>query len=106
MKFSVNLYEDELVLLNDYMKQKNIKTKSDAVRKCIKTAAKLESIEDKLDDMNSKLNRIIYRENIQKKLLEQFYANMEFPIEQDVKADESLKRFYKNNEFYFNKIMD
>ena len=31
---------------------------------------------------------------------------MEFPIEQDVKADESLKRFYKNNEFYFNKIMD
>ena len=66
----------------------------------------MKSRDDLLLDMNSKLNRIIYRENIQKKLLEQFYANMEFPIEQDVKADESLKRFYKNNEFYFNKIMD
>lgn len=31
--------------------------------------------------MDSKLNRIIYRENIQKKLLEQFYANMNFSID-------------------------
>lgn len=106
MKFSVNLYEEELVLLNNYMKQNNLKSKSDAIRKCVKTATKLESIEDKLEDINNKLNRIIYRENIQKKLLEQFYANMEFPIDQDVKTNESLKRFYENNNFYSNKIMD
>lgn len=106
MKFSVNLYEEELVLLTDFMKKKNIKNKSDAVRKCIKEATKLNSIESLLLDMNNKLNRIIYRENIQKKLLEQFYANMEFPVDQDVKTEAGLVRFYQNNNFYLNKIMD
>lgn len=106
MKFSVKLYEEELVLLTDFMKKKNIKNKSDAVRKCIKEAAKLNSIEGLLLDINNKLNRIIYRENIQKKLLEQFYANMEFPVDQDVKTEAGLVRFYQNNNFYLNKIMD
>ena len=50
----------------------------------------MESRNDLLMDINNKLNRIIYRENIQKKLLEQFYANMEFPIDQDVKTEPSL----------------
>ncbi|MGN0973922.1 MAG: hypothetical protein ACI4OT_04200 [Bacilli bacterium] len=106
MKFSVNLYEEELVLLTDFMKKNKIKNKSDAVRKCIKEAAKLNSIEGLLLDINNKLNRIIYRENIQKKLLEQFYANMEFPVDQDVKTEAGLVRFYQNNNFYLNKIMD
>ena len=106
MKFSVNLYEEELVLLTDFMKKNKIKNKSDAVRKCIKEASKLNSIEGLLLDINNKLNRIIYRENIQKKLLEQFYANMEFPVDQDVKTEAGLVRFYQNNNFYLNKIMD
>ena len=32
-----------------------------------------------------------------KKLLEQFYANMEFKKEVDVKTEQGLLRFYKNN---------
>ena len=104
--FSVNLYEDDLVLLNNYMKQKNIKSKSDAIRKCIKEVSKLDTIEGLLLDINNKLNRILYRENIQKKLLEQFYANMQFPVDQDVKTEVGLVRFYENNNFYLNKIMD
>ncbi len=106
MKFSVNLYEDDLVLLNNYMKQKKIKSKSDAIRKCIKEVSKLDTIEGLLLDINNKLNRILYRENIQKKLLEQFYANMQFPVDQDVKTEVGLVRFYENNNFYLNKIMD
>lgn len=106
MKFSVNLYEDDLVLLNNYMKKKNIKSKSDAIRKCIKEVSKLDTIEGLLLDINNKLNRILYRENIQKKLLEQFYANMQFPVDQDVKTEVGLVRFYENNNFYLNKIMD
>ena len=88
------------------MKDNNIKTKAEAVRKCIEFASRKFSMDDMICDIDNKINRLLYRENFKKKLLEQFYANMEFPIEQDVKADESLKRFYKNNEFYFNKIMD
>lgn len=57
-------------------------------------------------DINNKLNRILYRENIQKKLLEQLYANMEFPVDKDVKIESGLVRFYENNNFYSNKIID
>ena len=88
------------------MKQKKIKSKSDAIRKCIKEVSKLDTIEGLLLDINNKLNRILYRENIQKKLLEQFYANMQFPVDQDVKTEVGLVRFYENNNFYLNKIMD
>ena len=106
IKFSVNLYETDDLLLSKFMKQNNIKSKSEAVRKCIKLAVNLESRNDLLLDINNKLNRIIYRENVQKKLLEQFYANMEFPVDQDVKTELGLVRFYENNSFYINKIID
>ncbi len=35
MKFSVVLNEKEELLLSDFMKQNNIKSKSGAIRKCI-----------------------------------------------------------------------
>ena len=105
IKFSVNLYETDDLLLSKFMKQNNIKSKSEAVRKCIQLAVNLESRNDLLLDINNKLNRIIYRENVQKKLLEQFYANMEFPVDQDVKTEPGLVRFYENNNFYIDKIM-
>ena len=106
MKFSVNLYEKEELLLSKFMKKNNIQNKSDAIRQCIEIAVNLESRNNLLLDINNKLNRIIYRENIQKKLLEQFYANMEFKVDQDVKTEEGLNRFYQKNDFYLNKIMD
>lgn len=106
MKFSVLLNEDESILLKNYMKENKIKSKAEAIRKCLKTAVNMESKYDMLKDMDSKLNRIIYRENIQKKLLEQFYANMVFRKNYDVKTDESLNKFYQDNDYYMNKIMD
>ena len=106
MKFSVLLSAKESVLLLDYMKENKIKTKVEAIRKCLKTAISIEAKYDLLKDMDSKLNRIIYRENIQKKLLEQFYANMVFRKNYDVKTDESLNKFYQENNIYSNKIMD
>ncbi len=66
----------------------------------------IEAKYDMLKDIDSKLNRLLYRENIQKKLLEQFYANMQFPIDKDVKTEKGLARFYENNNIYNNKIMD
>lgn len=106
MKFSVALNEKEGVLFLDYMKENKIKTKAEAIRKCLKTAVSIEAKYNMLKDIDSKLNRIIYRENIQKKLLEQFYANMEFPVDKDVNTEKGLQRFYENNNFYSNKIID
>lgn len=106
MKFSVALNEKESILLLDYMKENNIKSKAEVIRKCIRTTVNLESKYDLLLDINNKLNRILYRENIQKKLLEQFYANMKFPVDKDVKTEKWLQRFYENNSFYKSKIMD
>ena len=90
MEFSVKLYEKEALLLSEFMKQNNIKSKAQAIRKCIEIAVNLESRNDLLLDINNKLNRIIYRENIQKKLLEQFFANMVFKKNYDVKGDKTL----------------
>lgn len=106
MKFKIKLDEKQALLLDKFIMKNNCKSKAEAIRKCIELAVWLESRNYLLMDINNKLNRIIYRKNIQKKLLEQFYANMEFRVDQDVKTDESLKRFYQNNSFYLNKIMD
>lgn len=106
MKFSVALNEKESILLLDYMKENKIKSKAEAIRKCIRTAVSIEAKYDMLKDIDSKLNRLLYRENIQKKLLKQFYANMEFPVDKDVKNEKGLQRFYENNNFYSNKIID
>lgn len=106
MEFGIRLTEKEYNLLLNFMKENHIKSKGKAIRKCIELATNSESTNDMLLDMNNKLNRIIYRENIQKKLLEQFYANMEFPVDKDVKTEKGLVRFYQNNNFYTSKIMD
>lgn len=99
MKFSVSLNEKESILLLDYMKENKIKSKAEAIRKCIRENVNLESKEDLLLDINNKLNRIVYRENIQKKLLEQFYANMKFFVDKDVKTEKWLQRFYEKMAF-------
>lgn len=106
MKFSVALNEKESILLLDYMKENEIKTKAEAIRKCLRTAVSVEAKYDMLKDIDSKLNRLLYRESIQKKLLEQFYANMEFPVDKDIKTEKGLQRFYENNNFYKSKIID
>ncbi len=64
MKFIVILNEKENILLLDYMKENNIKSKAEAIRKSLIPAISIELKYDMLKDMDSKLNRIIYRENI------------------------------------------
>lgn len=73
----------------------DLESVAEAIRKCLRNAVSIESKYDMLKDIDSKLNRILYGENIQKKLLEQFYANMEFPVDKDVKTEPGLVRFYE-----------
>lgn len=39
-------------------------------------------------------------------MIEQFYANMEFPIDKYIKIESGLVRFCEKNNFYSNKIME
>ena len=100
MEVSIILHEEEAELLSKYMKDNNIKTKAKAIRKCMEFASRKLSLDDMVCDIDNKINRLLYRENFKKKLLEQFYANMEFKKEIDVKTEQSLLRFYKNNGLY------
>ncbi len=59
-----------------------------------------------LRDMDGKLDRIIYRENIQKKLLKQFLINMVFRKNYDVKENESLTKFYQGMDRYGNNFIN
>ncbi len=54
MKFSVSFNEKESLLLLNYMKENNIKSKAEAIRKCLKTAISIEAKYDMLKDMDSK----------------------------------------------------
>ena len=67
-------------LLNNYMKENNIGLKSVAIKKCIEEATNKEDLRMILIDIDKKINRLLYRENIDKKLLEQLFCNMGFPL--------------------------
>lgn len=57
-------------LLNNYMKENNIDLKSVAIKKCIEEATNKEDLRMILVDIDKKINRLLHRENIDKKLLE------------------------------------
>ena len=84
----------------NYMKENNIDLKSVAIKKCIEEATNKEDLRMILVDIDKKINRLLHRENIDKKLLEQLFCNMGFPINEKIKDDTCLKEFYKINEEY------
>lgn len=91
-------------LLNNYMKENNIALKSVAIKKCIEEATNKDDLRMILTDIDKKINRLLHRENIDKKLLEQLFCNMGFPINEKIKDDICLKEFYKINEEYSGKF--
>lgn len=60
------LHEKEAELLSKYIKYNNIKTKAEAVRKCIDFASRKLSIDNMICDKDNKINRLLYRENFKK----------------------------------------
>ena len=82
-RYTIYLSEDLEKKLNEYMKQNKIKKRSVAIKECL---CKIIQKED--------------RESLSRKLLEQFFANMGFQVNEPTDKDELLKAFYeKNNNF-------
>ena len=100
---SIRLTEDEIEILKIIMRDNNLKSKSSAIKKCIHYYFNDNNKTVPLMDINSKLNRIIYRDTLTKKLLEQFFANMGFQVNENVQNDECLDEFYKkHNKYQYN----
>lgn len=99
-RYTVSISGDLENKLEFYMKQKNITKKTTAIRECVETATNNENILVLFNELDKKLNRVLYRQNMYRKLLEQFFVNMGFSKNQDANEDLLLKEFYDNNNKY------
>lgn len=99
-RYTIDLSGHTESMLFNYMKKNGIKLKSVGIKKCIEEVNNQENLELKIIEIDNKLNRLLYRENLNKKLLEQIFANMVFPINEDINKDECLKEFNEKNKNY------
>lgn len=102
LKLEKNDYE----LLDKIIKKNKYKNKSDAIRECIRRCADKSNFSDHTYEINSKLNRLNHNIFLIRKLQEQFFVNMEFEENLDIKSDKSLKEFLNKNNPYSNSLMD
>lgn len=101
--FRLNAEDKEL--LNKYMINNKIKSKSEAIRKCIRENAQDQHINDLFFDLNNKINRVLHNQYLTKKLLEQLYVNMGFKNNLDTKNNEGLKDFNEKFNSYIEKFL-
>lgn len=59
-----------------------------------------ESSLDMMNDIDSKLNRLLYRETLTKKLLAQFFVNMGFAKNISLETDKCYQEFLIDNDKY------
>lgn len=86
--------------IKEYMKDKGISMKSTAIKQCLKLVLYDSEYKKNIFEINEKLNRILYRQNLNKKLLEQLFVNFGFPENYEVSKDKLLKEVYERNNSY------
>lgn len=93
-RYTIDIDYDLAKKLNDYMKENNIKLRSIAIKRCIEDATSKENFKSALYEFDKKLNRILHRQSLSKKILEQLFSNMGFTENLDSKKDELLNEIY------------
>lgn len=99
-KFTVVMNEDMESRLQKFMDDNRIKKKSAGIKRCILEATNKDDILVFMTELDKKLNRILYRQSMNKKLIEQLYCNHGFPLNEKVSDDILLKQFYQDNNNY------
>ncbi len=102
---SIKFDEIDLKHLDTLMKRFKLKNKSEVIRKCIDLAIYQESSLDMMNDIDSKLNRLLYRETLTKNLLAQFFVNMVFKKNIPLENDRCYQEFLDANNKYRDKFM-
>lgn len=99
-RYTIDLDEELNSKLDDYMKRNKIKLRSVAIKECINKISNQEAIDSIMTELDKKYNRILYRINLNKKLLEQIFVNTGFQINETIDDDKLLKEFYETNNKY------
>lgn len=94
---SIKFDEIDLKHLDTLMKKFKLKNRSLAMYQ--------ESSLDLISDLDSKLNRLLYRETLTKKLLEQFFVNMGFAKNISLDSDRCYQEFLIENDKYRDNFM-
>lgn len=94
-RYTIDIDDELEMKLSKYMKDSNIKLRSKAIKSCILIATDKESDKDYIYSVDKKLNTILYRLSIYKKILEQLFVNMEFSENNDIPNDVLLKQLYE-----------
>lgn len=99
-RYCIYLDENLEKKLDTYMKKNNYAKRSVAIKDCITKVILDEERQSLMFEINDKLNRILYRQNLNKIVQEQMFANFGFPLNYDVKEDKLLKEIYVKNDKY------
>ena len=86
--------------LDMYMAKTGIKKRLAALKDCLMNAMCGSEYEEMIIETSQKLNRLLYRQSMGNKLLEQLFVNMGFPDNEIVENDKLLKRFYESHNRY------
>ena len=86
------------------MNRNKINSRSQAIKNCILKVAEIDDLKNTVSDMDKKLNRMLHRININKKLIEQNFANHGFVVNENVETDPLLNSFYEKNNNYKSRL--
>lgn len=86
------------------MKNNDFKTKSSAIRDCMNKVLITDGYQNNIYDINQKLNRILYRQHINREILKQLFVNFGFPKNYDIDNDEILKEIIEKNNKYIGRF--
>ena len=99
-RYTIYLDENMDKKLKKIMEINKINMKSKAIKMCIETAFERNYNDMTLSELNNKLNKLIYRQSVNKKLIEQIFCNMGFQDNESIEKDPILKKFYDDLNSY------
>ena len=99
-RYTIDINNELEYKLKIYMKENNIKFRSVAIKKCIEEVTNKATDKIAIFELDRKLNRLLYKENQDRKLLEQLFVNMGFDSNKNTSQDPLLKKVYESNNKY------
>ena len=95
-EFLLRIDDNTNRLLDVYMRKNNIKSKNKIINNILDFYLKNTDSFSSNNDIDRKLERLLKLSSLNNNLIEQLFANHEFPINNDRKEDEMLKEFHND----------